>query len=70
MVDAARRFKHESISLLNLGPGYSAFDVGCGTGEDVISIASIVGEMGRSVGIDMSENMISGAKDDELVYIK
>jgi ubiquinone/menaquinone biosynthesis C-methylase UbiE len=61
-VDAARRFKQESISLLNLKPGYSALDVGCGTGEDVISIGSIVGRKGRSVGVDISEIMISEAR--------
>jgi ubiquinone/menaquinone biosynthesis C-methylase UbiE len=57
-----RAAKEHSFSLLNLKPGDNALDVGCGKGEDVISLAKIVGENGRAVGIDNSEAMISEAR--------
>lgn len=60
--ETIRAAKERSISLLNLKPGDTALDVGCGTGEDVLSLAKIVGEKGRAVGIDNSEAMISEAR--------
>lgn len=37
-------------------------DVGCGTGDDTVSLAKIVGEKGRAIGIDNSETMITEAR--------
>ncbi len=55
-------YKESSFSFLNLREGDKALDVGCGTGEDVVSLARIVGTSGRAVGIDNSETMISEAR--------
>jgi ubiquinone/menaquinone biosynthesis C-methylase UbiE len=49
-------------SFLNIQQGQSISDVGCGTGDDVLSLAELVGKTGRVAGVDSSENMIEEAK--------
>ena len=61
-LEAIKECIEQSISLLNLKPGYNVLDVGCGTGEDVISMGEIVGAEGRATGIDISQTMISEAQ--------
>jgi ubiquinone/menaquinone biosynthesis C-methylase UbiE len=55
-------YKERSFSLLNLREGDKVLDIGCGTGEDVVSLARIVGASGGAVGIDNSETMILEAR--------
>jgi ubiquinone/menaquinone biosynthesis C-methylase UbiE len=50
-------------SLLNVQPGQCVLDLGCGTGDDVRSLAQLVGNTGRAVGVDKSEYMIREAKN-------
>lgn len=57
-----REGKELSFSLLALKPGNLVMDVGCGTGDDVFSLAKIVGEKGRAIGLDSSEAMITEAR--------
>lgn len=38
-------------------------DVGCGTGDDVRALATLVGPVGHVIGIDASETMISVAQE-------
>ncbi len=47
--------KEWSLDRLDLQPGLSALDIGCGTGEDVVAMLQRVTPGGRSVGIDNSE---------------
>jgi ubiquinone/menaquinone biosynthesis C-methylase UbiE len=54
--------KARSIEELRLSEGDSALDVGCGTGEEVVTMARIVGPTGRAVGIDISEAMLVEAR--------
>jgi ubiquinone/menaquinone biosynthesis C-methylase UbiE len=61
-LEAARKYKETVVSLLELHPGDTVLDVGCGTGDDVLVVAQIVGEQGRVVGIDVSEVMIAEAR--------
>lgn len=57
-----REGKELAFSLLALKPGSLVLDVGCGTGDDAMSLAKIVGEKGRAIGIDNSETMITEAR--------
>lgn len=49
-------------SFLNMQQGQSILDVGCGTGDDVLSLAELVGKTGSVVGVDSSEKMIEESK--------
>lgn len=66
-LDAARKSdviaqgKQWSFDQLRLAGGHAALDIGCGTGEDVVAMAALVGPDGRAVGLDASEAMISEA---------
>jgi SAM-dependent methyltransferase len=65
-LDDARRLlgdlKRETIGALQLRRGDSVLDVGCGTGDDLRSLADIVGPEGRVVGIDVSEHLVAEAR--------
>lgn len=54
--------KIDSYALLGINGGDRVLDVGCGTGDDVIRMAGIVGPFGRAVGLDLSESMIEQAR--------
>jgi len=55
-------FKRRSFELLEVKPGAQLLDVGCGTGDDVRTLAQMVGSTGRVVGVDHSETMIAEAR--------
>ena len=55
------RYKKKSYQLLNIASGSSVLDIGCGTGDDVLALAELVGPKGKVVGIDNSELMIEEA---------
>ncbi len=50
-----------TIGFLKLKPGSWVLDVGCGTGQAVLRLASLVPE-GKACGIDISAGMIQQAK--------
>src|SRR5215211_3278574 len=54
--------KRELIAALGLEPGDAALDVGCGTGDDLSSLAAVVGPAGRVVGVDRSETLVAEAR--------
>jgi SAM-dependent methyltransferase len=54
--------KEWSFEHLHLTDGQRVLDVGCGTGEDVVAIASIIGPEGRAIGVDSSTEMTSEAQ--------
>ena len=56
--DVAQR----SLARLDLQPGESVLDVGCGTGVFLPGLASIVGPEGRVVGLDHSEAFLEEAR--------
>lgn len=53
--------KRQSYQALQLQPGMTVLDLGCGTGDDVRALAEIVGENGRACGVDFSQVMIDEA---------
>lgn len=60
--EQALELKIDSYSLLGINGGSRVLDVGCGTGDDVLRMAAIVGPFGRVVGLDLSETMIELAR--------
>ena len=54
--------KRELIAALKLEAGDAALDVGCGTGDDLRSLAAVVGPAGRVVGVDRSETLVAEAR--------
>ena len=54
--------KRLTLEMMRLNDGDAGLDVGCGTGEDVIAIARIVGPNGHAAGVDMSETMVGEAR--------
>jgi ubiquinone/menaquinone biosynthesis C-methylase UbiE len=55
----ARDYKRRTFELLNPRPGARFLDVGCGTGEDVIELARLVGKDGKVIGVDKNPAMIA-----------
>lgn len=58
----ANAYKRRSFEYLNVEPGDSILEVGCGAGDDSLVLAQMVGPDGRVVGIDAGEDMVSEAK--------
>ncbi len=56
-----QRLKRATYELLSATPGQVVLDVGCGVGDDVRTLAGIVGSTGRAVGLDLSRTLISQA---------
>lgn len=49
-------------ALQGIGPGASVLDVGCGIGDDVRAISSLVGDGGTVAGVDSSHALIAEAQ--------
>ena len=56
-----RRRRHIATDALDLRPGDSVVDIGCGPGFHAEEIAEIVGDEGRVIGIDLSDTMLDSA---------
>jgi ubiquinone/menaquinone biosynthesis C-methylase UbiE len=54
--------KNYGHSVLRLRPGDSILDVGCGCGDDLRKLASLVAPNGRAVGVDISKSMVDEAR--------
>ena len=61
--DFVQEIKQRSFALMDLRGGEIVADLGCGTGEDVRSLAALVGPTGRAIGVDLSSTMIATARD-------
>jgi SAM-dependent methyltransferase len=55
-------FEDLLVDAVSARPRDRVLDVGCGTGGTTIAVARVLGATGRSVGIDISEPMIAGAR--------
>ncbi len=58
----AQAYKRQVLSFLALQDGDHVLDVGCGTGDDVRVMASLVGGKGRVVDVDNSAVMIAESR--------
>lgn len=58
----ARRLQEQAVDLLDLEPGDTVVDLGCGTGVNLPILAHRVGEQGKVVGIDLSSGMLDRAR--------
>ena len=57
------RWRERSVDAAGVGPGDSALDVCCGTGDMTIELARRVGPAGRVIGSDFSERMLDVARE-------
>lgn len=51
-----------ALDALNLKPGESVLDIGCGGGATTLKAADSVGETGRAVGVDISQPLLQLAR--------
>lgn len=51
-------------AIANLKPGETVLDLGCGAGFDCFLAARQVGESGRVIGVDMTPEMLSRAREN------
>jgi ubiquinone/menaquinone biosynthesis C-methylase UbiE len=57
-----RHYKERALALLDLRPGDSVLDVGCGLGTDALAMADRVGPRSNVVGFDLSMTMLREAQ--------
>ena len=65
---------HDSVMLKYYGcglcippmlEGCTVLDLGCGAGRDVYAIAQLVGESGKVIGVDMTDEQLETAREFE-----
>lgn len=56
-------YTHNFLNEIDIKPGMSILDVGCGTGNVTCWLAKKVGEKGLVVGVDSSESQLNIAKE-------
>ena len=61
-MEQIQSYKSRSYDLLDLDAGDDVLDAGCGIGDDVLALASVVGVDGRAVGVDNSDTLIAKAR--------
>jgi demethylmenaquinone methyltransferase / 2-methoxy-6-polyprenyl-1,4-benzoquinol methylase len=57
------RWRELAVMVARVGPGCSALDVCCGTGDFAFALRRAIGPEGRVVGVDVSEEMLVMARD-------
>jgi demethylmenaquinone methyltransferase/2-methoxy-6-polyprenyl-1,4-benzoquinol methylase len=55
-------YKDRGLKLLNVQPGESILELGCGTGYALVRLAQQAGREGRVTGVDIAENMLAAAE--------
>lgn len=57
-----KAWRKDTMKRMNVQAGETALDVCCGTGDWAVSLAEAVGQTGKVIGLDFSQNMLSIAK--------
>ncbi|WP_226034683.1 demethylmenaquinone methyltransferase [Aquibacillus saliphilus] len=60
-----RAWRKDVMKRMDVPTGSKTLDVCCGTGDWSISLAHVVGQTGRVVGLDFSQNMLSIGKQKQ-----
>jgi ubiquinone/menaquinone biosynthesis C-methylase UbiE len=59
--DPGRDYKRQVLAALDLRPGHTVLDVGCGPGTDLADLAQAVTETGAVLGVDVAPSMVEEA---------
>jgi ubiquinone/menaquinone biosynthesis C-methylase UbiE len=57
-----RSFKQRTYERMQIEPGDSVLDVGCGAGADTVPLRALVGARGRVMGTDYDRRMLDRAR--------
>ncbi|WP_329059968.1 methyltransferase domain-containing protein [Amycolatopsis sp. NBC_01480] len=60
--DAGRGYKRQVLEALDLRPGQTVLDVGCGPGTDLPGMADAVTASGVVIGVDLEPSMVGQAR--------
>ena len=61
--EEVQAYKRRTFALLAPREGSRILDAGCGTGDDAIALAELVGAAGQVVGVDFSAAMVEEARN-------
>ncbi|MFD4571884.1 methyltransferase domain-containing protein [Streptomyces sp. NPDC058417] len=61
--DAGRAYKGQLVEGLDLAPGQTVLDAGCGPGTDLPALAERVGDGGAVIGVDRDPEMLARARE-------
>ena len=54
--------KDRAIEMMDIREGFTVLDAGCGSGEDLVSLANRVGAVGQVVGLDFDAGLLAEAQ--------
>ncbi len=55
-------YRRQAIQALQLRPGDTVVDIGCGTGLNFPHLEHVIGPGGRIIGVDLTDAMLEEAK--------
>ncbi|TYR82586.1 demethylmenaquinone methyltransferase [Priestia megaterium] len=53
-----KAWRKDTMKRMNVQPGTTSLDVCCGTADWTLAMAQAVGEQGKAIGLDFSQNML------------
>ena len=56
------RYRKQAINALNLQPGNTVVDLGCGTGLNFSLLEEAIGSEGKIIGVDLTDTMLAQAQ--------
>ncbi|MBT2389272.1 methyltransferase domain-containing protein [Streptomyces sp. ISL-1] len=61
--DLGRSYKSRMLDELEIGPGQTVLDLGCGPGTDLSTLAEAVTATGTVIGVDHDQDTVDAARD-------